>query len=153
MWPFAARDHSKSKNSPDYGMQRTNEITGIPQCMKGRTMKTDYLSLTLMIAMTATVPMAGTAYAATPSHNHEEAQHAQAQTKHEGYGVFKAVNTEAGKVQIAHQPIDSLGWPAMTMWFALRGPLPQGLKAGDAVRFELAQENGKQWVIVAIKLK
>lgn len=48
-----------------------------------------------------------------------------------------------GKVQIAHQAIDSLGWPAMTMWCALRGSLPQDFEAGDAVRFELAQENGK----------
>lgn len=110
-------------------------------------------TLLLIIAMTVTAPMAGTAYAITPSHNHEEAQHAQAQTKHEGYGVFKSVNTEAGKVQIAHQPIDSLGWPAMTMWFALRSSLPHDLKVGDDVRFELVQENGKQWVIVMIRRK
>ena len=80
-------------------------------------------------------------------------QTASSEVKHEGTGVLKAVNVQAGKVQIAHQPIAALGWPAMTMWFVLRSPLPQDLKVGDGVRFELAQENGKQWVIVAIKHK
>lgn len=115
-------------------------------------MKTDYLSLTLMIAMAATVPMAGTAYAATPSHNHE-AQHAQAQTKHEGYGVLKAVNTEAGKVQLAHEEIPSLGWSKMTMWLALRDSLPKDVKVGDSVRFEVEQINAKEWVITRIERK
>jgi Cu/Ag efflux protein CusF len=41
----------------------------------------------------------------------------------------------------------------MTMWFVLRTPLPQNLKVGDSVRFEMVQENGKQWVIVKIANK
>ena len=80
-------------------------------------------------------------------------QTASREVKHEGTGVLKAVNEQAGKVQIAHQPIAALGWPAMTMWFVLRSPLPQELKVGDGVRFEMVQENGKQWVIIAIKHK
>jgi Cu/Ag efflux protein CusF len=41
----------------------------------------------------------------------------------------------------------------MTMWFALRDPMPKDLKSGDAVRFELMQDDKKQWVIVTIKRK
>jgi Cu/Ag efflux protein CusF len=41
----------------------------------------------------------------------------------------------------------------MTMWFALRDPLPKDIKAGDAVRFELMQGEKKQWVIVKIERK
>lgn len=107
------------------------------------------LTLALGLAIAA---VCVTAQAAT--HEHDMSQHqaaSQAAAIHKGSGVLKAVN--AGKVRIAHEPIAELGWPAMTMWFALRGPLPPGLKAGDAVNFELAQENGRQWVIVAIKRK
>ncbi|MFZ3017683.1 MAG: copper-binding protein [Gallionella sp.] len=94
-----------------------------------------------------------TAQAAT--HEHDMSKHQAASQPaaaiHKGSGVLKAVN--AGKVQIAHEPIDSLGWPAMTMWFALRGSLPQDLKVGDAVRFELEQTQSKEWAITRIERK
>ncbi|HZW24184.1 MAG TPA: copper-binding protein [Gallionella sp.] len=108
------------------------------------------LTLALGLAIAAGC---ATAQAATHEHDMSQQQAASqpAAAMHQGSGVLKAVNT--GKVQIAHEPIAELGWPAMTMWFALRASLPRGLKAGDAVRFELAQENGKQWVIVAIRRK
>lgn len=116
-------------------------------------MKTGYLSLALMIGMTTTVPMVGSAYAASPSHNHEEAQHAQVQAKHEGYGVLKAVNMEAGKVQLTHEAIPSLGWPKMTMWLAFRESLPKDVMVGDSVRFDLEQIQSKEWVITRIERK
>ena len=106
------------------------------------------LALILGFALAAT---GGIAQADTHEHDMSRAASQANQNVHTGTGVLKAVN--AGKVQIAHQPIDSLGWPAMTMWFALRVSLSQDLKVGDAVRFELAQENGKQWVIVKIGRK
>lgn len=113
-------------------------------------MKTCNLILTLIIAvMTAT---AGAAYAATPSPD-QGMQHTASQMKHEGFGVLKAVNMEAGKVQLAHEAIPSLRWPAMTMWFALRDPLPKGVKTGDSVRFELEQTQSKEWVIIRIERK
>lgn len=115
-------------------------------------MKTVNLSLTLMIAMAATVAVAGTAYAATPPSG-QEMRHTASQVKHEGYGVLKAVNTEGGKVQLAHEAIPSLGWPAMTMWFALREPLPKDVMVGDSVRFELEQTQSKEWVITRIERK
>ncbi|OIR17263.1 cation efflux system protein CusF precursor [mine drainage metagenome] len=77
----------------------------------------------------------------------------QATAGHEGSGVLKAVNAPAGKVQIAHEPIADLQWPAMTMWFALRDPLPPDIKVGDGVRFELRQGEKKQWLIVRIVRK
>ncbi len=67
--------------------------------------------------------------------------------------MLKAVNTVSGKVQIAHEAIADLGWPPMTMWFALHDPIPQDLKVGDAVRFELQQGENKQWVIMKIGRK
>lgn len=47
------------------------------------------------------------------------------------------MNMEASKEQLAYETIPSLGWPAMTMWFALRNPLPKDVMVGDSVRFEL----------------
>jgi Cu(I)/Ag(I) efflux system protein CusF len=63
------------------------------------------------------------------------------------------VNAKAGKVQIAHEAITSLGWPPMTMWFVVREPIPLDLKAGDAVRFEITEDGKKQWVIIKLLRK
>lgn len=116
-------------------------------------MKTVNLSLALMIAMAATVAMAGAAYAATPPSGQEMQRTASQAVKHEGYGVLKAISTATGKVQLAHEAIPSLGWPAMTMWFALHGPLPKEVKVGERVRFELEQFQSKEWVIIRIESK
>ncbi len=108
--------------------------------------------LTLAIALLTSIGLAQAA-----SHEHDMSQHPMAmptasnEIKHQSSGVLKAVNANAGKVQIAHEPIAELGWPAMTMWFALQTPLPQNLKAGDKVLFEIAQKNGKQWGVVNIR--
>ena len=114
-------------------------------------MKTLTLAFGMAIAATA-----GMAHAAT--HEHDMSQHRAMQlaanaARHEGVGVLKAVNAKDGKVQLAHEAIAGLGWPAMTMWFVLRDPLPQDLKVGDAVSFELMQGKSNQWVIVKIGRK
>ena len=115
-------------------------------------MKTLTLALSLTIAATS-----GSALAAIPEHDmsqHQmEMQPAVSPAKHEAVGVLKATNAAAGKVQIAHEAIADLGWPPMTMWFAMHDPIPQDLKVGDAVRFELRQEANKQWVIIKIVRK
>jgi Cu/Ag efflux protein CusF len=115
-------------------------------------MKTINLFVAQIIAMAATVAMAGTVYAATPLLS-QEVQRTASQAKHEGSGVLKAVNPEGNKVQIAHEAIPSLQWPAMTMWFTLRGPLPNGVEAGDSVHFELDQNRSNEWVITRIEHK
>ena len=113
-------------------------------------------TLTLALSMTLAIG-SGMTHAAT--HEHDMSRHqmamqmASSEIGHEGVGVLKAVNAKAGKVQIAHEAIADLSWPAMTMWFALRDPLPQDLRAGDAVRFELMQDEKNQWVIVKIGRK
>lgn len=75
------------------------------------------------------------------------------QVKHEGHGILKAVNEKAHKVQIAHEVIASLHWPAMTMWFALGTPLPKDLKSGDSISFELQQIHSKKWTVTHIEKK
>jgi Cu(I)/Ag(I) efflux system protein CusF len=113
-------------------------------------------TLALVLGMTLAT-CSGIAQAAT--HEHDMSQHqmamqmASSESGHEGVGVLKAVNAKAGKVQISHEAIADLGWPPMTMWFAVRDPLPRDIKVGDGVRFELMQGAKNQWVIVRIGRK
>ena len=115
-------------------------------------MKTLFLALGVAISASS-----GMTYAATQEHDmsqHQMAMQTAANpAKHEGVGVLKAVNAKEGKVQIAHEAIADLQWPPMTMWFALRNPLPQDIKVGDEVRFELMEGEKKQWEIVKIARK
>jgi Cu(I)/Ag(I) efflux system protein CusF len=110
------------------------------------------LALALGFALVATGEIAQAA-----THEHHMSQHLAAsqvsQSAHTGIGVLKEINEKSGKVRIAHEAIAELGWPAMTMWFALRDPLPQDLKIGDAVRFQLMQGEKKQWLIIKIERK
>jgi Cu(I)/Ag(I) efflux system periplasmic protein CusF len=53
-------------------------------------------------------------------------------------GVVKAVDAKAGTVTIAHQSIEALGWPAMTMAFKVASPaLLDKVAVGRKVQFTL----------------
>ena len=113
-------------------------------------MKTCNLPFRLIVAVLAVIACMGAADAATSSPD-QGIDHTRSQIRHEGFGVLKAVNMDAGKVQIAHAAISSLNWPAMTMWFSLQGPLPKEIKVGDSVSFELKQTPSKEWAITRIE--
>lgn len=56
-----------------------------------------------------------------------------------------------GAIVIAHHPVPSLDWPAMTMTFAMRdGRLLDEVEVGDDVEFEFIQ-SGDGYVITAIR--
>lgn len=60
-----------------------------------------------------------------------------------GTGVITELDAKAGAVTIKHQPIASLGWPAMTMNFkATPSSLLKGLKVGQKVGFDAKQGTG-----------
>ncbi len=55
-----------------------------------------------------------------------------------GRGRVVALKPAAGKINLRHDPIPALGWPAMTMDFELgEGVSLEALKPGDPVRFTL----------------
>lgn len=59
------------------------------------------------------------------------------QTAH-GIGVIEAINTRNGTFVIKHQPIASIGWPAMTMKLtADPSGLLRSIRVGERVRFTL----------------
>lgn len=66
---------------------------------------------------------------------------------HQAQGTLKAVNGD-GTVSISHAPIKSLGWPAMTMDFALaNSALAAGIAPGSTITFEIVERNPGEWVV------
>lgn len=77
---------------------------------------------------------------------------AQAGQRHMGQGTVNKVDAKAGKVTLAHGPIQSLAWPAMTMDFPVKdNSLLNNLKPGMKVEFELEKGSGNEYVIANIK--
>ena len=68
-------------------------------------------------------------------------------------GIVQSIDGERGLVTRNHEPIPSLGWPAMTMTFRVRQPgMLRGLKRGLRVDFAVnAQPDGDQYVIERIR--
>jgi len=76
---------------------------------------------------------------------------AGAQTTHKATGVIKKVDPKAGTVTLAHDPVKSLNWPAMTMGFTVKDKaLLDKLQAGKKVEFDFVQQ-GKDYVITTVK--
>lgn len=71
-------------------------------------------------------------------------------TVHKARGVVRSLDAGKGTVGIAHDAIQSLNWPAMTMTFKLRDQaMASGLKTGDKVDFAFVQ-SGKNYVVTEI---
>ena len=69
---------------------------------------------------------------------------------HVAQGVLEGINDD-GSVSITHEPIKSLGWPGMTMDFALaNSSLVDGIAPGSAISFEIVERKPDEWVITKI---
>ncbi|MEJ5992363.1 efflux RND transporter periplasmic adaptor subunit [Ramlibacter sp. PS3R-8] len=70
---------------------------------------------------------------------------------HQGEGIIEGIEARAGTVSLAHGPIATLKWPAMTMDFKVANPsLLQGLKGGARLQFEFVERGQGEWVITRI---
>lgn len=70
---------------------------------------------------------------------------------HKGAGTVTAVDNAKGKVTIAHGPVPTLKWPAMTMAFGVKDKaLLEKLSTGKQVEFEFIQQ-GSDYTITAAK--
>ena len=77
---------------------------------------------------------------------------AVAQTTHPATGVVKKIDAAKGTVTLAHDPIKSLKWPAMTMDFQVRDKAKLStLKPEQKIEFELIEEKKGSYVISRIK--
>lgn len=67
-------------------------------------------------------------------------------------GNVVSIEAETHIVKIRHDPIPSLGWPAMTMNFTADSSIDlSGYQAGDAVSFTLKPIGKDDYVISGIK--
>jgi Cu/Ag efflux protein CusF len=72
-------------------------------------------------------------------------------TAHEADAVVKEFDAAQGKVTLAHGPVKSLGWPAMTMAFAVKDKaLFDKLAVGAKVHVEFKKE-GDGYVVTSVK--
>lgn len=72
-------------------------------------------------------------------------------TAHEADAVVKELDATQGKVTLAHGPVKSLGWPAMTMAFAVKDKtLFDKLAVGTKVHVGFKKE-GDEYVVTSVK--
>ena len=58
-------------------------------------------------------------------------------------GVVKKIDKDAGKISIAHEPIENLGMPKMTMVFRVKEPgMLDAVKEGDKINFAADKVQG-----------
>jgi len=75
----------------------------------------------------------------------------KASETHKGKGTVKSVDAQKGTVNLAHDPIKSLNWPAMSMNFKAKDKaMLEKVKVGSKVEFSFEQ-SGKDYVITDIK--
>ena len=78
-------------------------------------------------------------------------QAAATQSTHTAVARVKKVDATAGTVTLAHEPVKSLNWPAMTMGFKVTDrTLLDKLVEGKKVEVEFKQA-GKDYLITAVK--
>ena len=65
-------------------------------------------------------------------------------------GTVEAIDVAAGKISIAHGPVESLDWPAMTMAFKATPEQIASVQVGESVRFEFAS-TGMDGTILSIE--
>jgi Cu(I)/Ag(I) efflux system membrane fusion protein/cobalt-zinc-cadmium efflux system membrane fusion protein len=71
---------------------------------------------------------------------------------HRAEGKIEDIDTKSGSLTIAHGPVSTLKWPAMTMEFKVaNSSLLSGLKPGMSLSFEFVERGQGEWIITAIK--
>ena len=72
-------------------------------------------------------------------------------TVHQATGVVRNVDAGTGKVTLAHGPVKTLNWPAMTMTFGVRDKsLLDKLSVGKHVQVAF-EKQGEGFVITSVK--
>jgi Cu(I)/Ag(I) efflux system periplasmic protein CusF len=70
---------------------------------------------------------------------------------HKGTGKVTRVDPAANSVTIAHEPVSTMNWPAMTMTFKVKDKkMLEKTKSGEKVEFSFVQ-SGKDYTITDIK--
>jgi Cu/Ag efflux protein CusF len=108
---------------------------------------------TTLFAFLAVATIALAAPASITLAQTDQAGHHRAQSgaTHTGTGVVRYVDMPTAEIDIAHEPMPSLKWPAMRMTFKAHDTaLLKGLKTGDKVEFDIVKM-GNEFQIVRIQ--
>ena len=90
------------------------------------------------------------AQAASPQHRDMRMAHAGASDAH-GTGTVNSVDPARHKVNLSHNPIPEIGWPAMTMEFPVAPSIDlTAIQPGTRVNFTIEQQPGGMYEIKAI---
>jgi Cu(I)/Ag(I) efflux system periplasmic protein CusF len=109
-------------------------------------MKNRYLFLALIAPLATTLPL----FAQQGMHDSMPGMDAQSS---KAEGKVNKVDAANGKVNISHDPIPSLKWPAMTMDFDLKNKADAAkLKPGQRITFDL-EKSGKGYVVKNVTVK
>jgi Cu/Ag efflux protein CusF len=70
---------------------------------------------------------------------------------HKGTGKVTKVDPATNSVTVAHEPVSTMNWPAMSMTFKVKDKaLLEKVKQGEKVDFEFVQQ-GKDYLVTAVK--
>ena len=79
-------------------------------------------------------------------------KHQETPVTHTATGIIKRVEPNAARVTLHHDPIAVLGWPSMTMPFAVKDrKILAAVKPEQRVQFDFVQAAGGAPVITAIR--
>ena len=85
------------------------------------------------------------------SHDMKGMEAAKSSPTHSATGTVQRIDSAKGALSIAHGPVKSLNWPAMTMSFAVKDKaMLDNLKPGAKVAFGFVQ-SGADYVVTEIK--
>lgn len=102
-------------------------------------------------SLSQALPRLAPAPKATPPNQPSQSPHSEDGKTYSGVGTINKVDRQAGTVNITHGPIAGLGWPGMTMDFAVSDKaLMESLKPGDHVEFVFRESPDGQYSIVRV---
>jgi Cu/Ag efflux protein CusF len=87
----------------------------------------------------------------SPQHRDEMQMAHAGQNDAHGTGTVNSVDPAQHKINLSHQPIPEIGWPAMTMEFPVAPTIDlNSIKPGTRVNFTIEQGQGGMYEIKAI---
>ncbi len=109
--------------------------------------RTTTLFIVLALSLSANLP----AHAAGMDTSNMNMDSSSQAAETEAVGVVDDINTAKGIVTISHEPIKSLGWPAMTMDFVVQDKkMLSKIAKGKKIQFTFIEHRGN-YLITKIK--
>jgi len=90
----------------------------------------------------------GSDHATMQNMQHAEMSETQ---RNQADGVLNSIDLQNQKINLTHGPVESLGWPGMTMNFNIKdAAILKGVKPGQKVAFEIVKKAPKQFYVSKI---